>query len=426
MDFESRVRNFLMYASDSWVSLLAVEFLLLSGIACELFVIFRARSYPPGVLVVASLCGVILPVTPLALASRQALTSERAALAALPGSGLDAGMAVVELSHHLTLGAPLLVALLILAGIGLSRILIGIGARTPEAYAPVAGGSALALLVGGFGFNLAGLNAVVFPGHTICGPQTYADLVRESVAEAAALSQVVMIGFVVALALSFVWGFFLCLSWSASRPSLSSAVIATALLSGSVLLILESAPLMSELGRGRLPINNEFTVLHNDWPHTPQLTGPDGLDPGLTVFAKSSGFEVINRPTGLGSIASALESARQQFAELHNAAYDLSAEFKVTLVAQPELTGRRLIPAFEQVSHRSRSIELGFRLVTTIQRPLLGPLGVPHESGLLLGLISTDGSTPITFGADETYDAFARRAVELRRQGPVHLVLPTE
>lgn len=426
MDFEFRLGHFVMYASESWVSLLAVALLLISGIACQLFVVLRARRYPPGILVVTSLCGVLLPVTPLALATHEALATERAALAALPGSGPAAGMAVVELSQHLTVGAPILVALFILAGVGISRVLSANGAHGPESYAPIAGAAALALLVGGLGFNLAGLTAIVFPGHTICGPMSYRELVGVEVAEAAATSRVVMVGFIVALALSLVWGFFLCLSWRASRPSVSSAVIATALLSGSALLIAESRPFMSEVGMERLPVDNVVSLSTSQWPDTPQLVAPDGLNSGIQVSARSSGFEVLNQPTELNNIASALESARQRFIELHNAANDSETEFKATLVAQPALTGSRLIPAFEQVSHDSRSIELGFLLVTTIDRPLLGRLKVPFESRLLLGLTPSEGSTPITFGTDETYDAFARRAVEARRHGPIHLVLPSE
>lgn len=283
MDFEFRLRNFVMYASESWVSLLAVALLVISGIACQLFVILRARSYPPGILVVTSLCGVLLPVTPLALATHEALATERAALAALPGSGPAAGMAVVELSQHLTLGAPILVAVLILAGVGISRVLIANGGRAPESYAPVAGAAALALLVGGLGFNLAGLTAIVFPGHTICGPLSYRELVGVAVAEAAATSGVVMVGFVVALALSLVWGFFLCLSWRASRPSASSAVIATALVSGSALLIAESRPFLSEVAMERLPMDNVVSLSTSHWPDTPQLVAPDGVNSGIRV-----------------------------------------------------------------------------------------------------------------------------------------------
>lgn len=424
MDFESRVRNFLMYASDSWVSLLAVELLLLSGIACELFVIFRARSYPPGVLVVASLCGVLLPVTPLALASRQALTSERAALAALPGSGSDARMAVVELSHHLTLGAPLLAALLILAGIGLSRILIGHGARTPEAYAPVAGGGALALLVGGLGFNLAGLNAVVFPGDTFCGPLTYREFVGISVDEAAELWVFVALGAVALLAISFLWGCFLCVSWRPARPSQTSVILSTFLLTGSALLVGPSLPLMRETLRGRLPFQADWSQLQSDL-RTPQLTGPDVLHGDVQVHVRPEGIlvdgQTIEEPHLAETLASHVEKRSRELG-----LPDHRELVQPLLVAEPELTGRALTPLLAQVMKRAAAVQLGFLLVTTIERPLLGHVRGRDESGLVLALEPHQGSMPITFGADETYDAFARRAVELRRQGPVHLVLPTE
>lgn len=247
MDFVARIRDVLTEASESWSSLLAVGLLLFCGIGCQLFVILRARSHHPGVLVIASLCGGLLPLTPLAIGSRHALATERVALATAPGSGFDARMAVVDLGRHLTLGAPLLVALLILAGVSLSRVLVANGVRSPEAYAPVAGAGALALLVAGLGFNIAGVNGMVLPRGTFCGPQTYRDFVGASVDEGAELWRFVALGAMAVLVIGFVWGCFLCLSWKPARASRTSVVLSTILLTGSALLLGPSVPLMREM-----------------------------------------------------------------------------------------------------------------------------------------------------------------------------------
>lgn len=415
-------------SEDAGPSMLALWCIIALGVACQLFVLDQARRYPPALLACISVLGFLLPLPVIALGARAALSEEQLELASRLGTGSPEGVVLTFLTRAF-LTTVFLVPLFVLAGFALAAVMRAAGSPASESFAPLAGGIALAVLCCGLAW-VAFSQYDLFPRGTVCGPISKEELLWVENGDLAPQWRHVVSVFVVFLVLAASLG---GMGWLSSilRPSThSSWVLSLSMLGVSAVLVSEARPFFMEARAERLPFLSTRVAmqsLDSDRVRTPKLVGPDELTWAPTVFVTSGGVSIGREQLD----SSQLEGHFRKLLHEHlKRNFLLDNEFgrslfRPILLARSGATQAEFRSLLQQLQSSASSVQLTFIQWTTIDRPVLGRLtAVTGESALTIALKPEPGSSPVEFHEAETYESFASRAIEARKAGPIHLVLP--
>ncbi len=386
------------------------------GVAAQLFVWRNPRVLPPAVLACVSLVGVFLPLPLISLGARAGLLAEP----------LDLSRPEVELVISRSLATTaLLIPLLLLSGVALAAVLRARHFGLIESFGPIAAGVSLASLSGGLAWTAAS-EAEIFPRGTFCAPIGLWEHLSIWNGELAALRQTVQLAFISLFVIAVGVG---AIGWlrTARRDTTSSLLPSLVMLGASALLVAEALPFYSENVSERLPFeaNSVISKFAYSVVRTPDVAAPEPLSLDITVLLRSSGVSLGEATIEVRELAEKIHEMKRAFNDLHNAANDFGPrEIRPIIIAKHDATRHEFQAAIEELADEAHVVQLGFLSSTVLERPLLGRIRTMRESGVTLSLVPEPGTTGVEFRNDETYESFARRAVEARRHGKIHHVLP--
>jgi hypothetical protein len=264
-----------------------------------------------------------------------------------------------------------------------------------------------------------------FPHHTMCGVRSLEFVVdaREVAAQDLVLRAVTWAA-ISLMALGLAGG--LLLRSSPTTGGLRPRVVALglALLTASALLVGEALPFYAEAQLVPLPLQDEPRPLANGRLSLPPERGPTSLRVDVFPLQLGAGRTSIQYSRHEPPVSAAPAELSETLNRLRSEdPFFRGAQSTVVLLADPGLPSSEFSAPLRHLPPWIESVQLAFDQPRFVHRPLLGTFRITNETGLELPLRPVEGSRPLHLLEDETWGAFARRALDEHQKGPVHLVV---